>query len=57
MKRAVYPGSFDPITFGHLDILNRASRIFDEVTVLIMNNINKDYFFNWKERLSMAKEA
>jgi len=57
VKRAVYPGSFDPITFGHLDILNRASRIFDEVTVLIMNNINKDYFFNWKERLSMAKEA
>lgn len=57
MKRAVYPGSFDPITFGHIDILDRASRIFDEVIVLVMNNINKRYFFSREERCGMVKEA
>ncbi|AKI96829.1 pantetheine-phosphate adenylyltransferase [Kosmotoga pacifica] len=57
MKRAVYPGSFDPITYGHIDILNRAAKIFDEVIVLVMNNINKKYFFSFEERFDMVKEA
>lgn len=55
--KAIYPGSFDPITYGHIDILKRASKIFDEVTVLVMRNINKRYFFTFSERLSMVERA
>ena len=38
MKKAIYPGSFDPVTYGHLDIIQRASSIFDEITVSVLNN-------------------
>jgi pantetheine-phosphate adenylyltransferase len=55
--KAIYPGSFDPITYGHMDILKRASKIFDEVVVLVMKNINKRYFFTFSERLSMVEKA
>jgi len=55
--KAIYPGSFDPITYGHIDILKRASKIFDEVVVLVMKNINKKYFFTFPERLSMVEKA
>ncbi len=41
MKRAIYPGSFDPITFGHLDIINRASKLCDELIVGVLNNNQK----------------
>ena len=44
-KIAVYPGSFDPITFGHLDIINRALKIFDEVIVAVANNEQKNPLF------------
>ena len=57
MKRAIYPGSFDPITNGHLDILRRASNVFDEIIVLVAVNPNKHFNFSPKERMEMIKEA
>ncbi len=57
MKIAVYPGSFDPITNGHLDILNRACSLFDKVIVLVANNPNKSSNFSTLERVEMIKEA
>lgn len=57
MKIAVYPGSFDPISNGHLDIIERASKIFDTLYVLVSINPNKQYLFNSDERLHMLKVA
>ncbi len=57
MKKAIYPGSFDPITNGHLDILKRASKVFDHVTMLLAVNPNKKSEFTVEERLTMMKEA
>ena len=57
MKKAVYSGSFDPITNGHLDILKRALEVFDEVIVLVANNQEKKSRFSVKERVQMIKEA
>ena len=55
--RAVYPGSFDPITKGHIYIAERAAAIFDEVRVSILVNLQKRYTFGVEERYSMAREA
>ena len=57
MKIAVYPGSFDPITNGHLDILDRACALFDKVIVLVANNAHKSSNFSVEERVEMIKEA
>ena len=57
MKKAIYPGSFDPITNGHMDILKRASQLFDHVTMLLAVNPNKKSEFTVEERLQMMKEA
>ena len=57
MKIAVYPGSFDPITNGHIDILNRALEIFDKVIVLVAVNPNKKGRFSPEERIAMIEEA
>ena len=57
MKIGVYPGSFDPITNGHLDVIERASKIFDEVIVLIAINNEKESFFSVEERIEMIKES
>ncbi|MBR5032843.1 MAG: pantetheine-phosphate adenylyltransferase [Treponema sp.] len=56
MIKAVFPGSFDPPTNGHLDIIQRASKLFDDVDVLISVNPNKNYMFTEQERLEMLKE-
>jgi len=52
----IYPGSFDPPTNGHLDIMKRAACIFDQLEVVIADNPNKKYFFSSQERLSMISE-
>ena len=57
MKRAIYPGSFDPITNGHLDILNRAAQVFDEIIVLVAVNPNKKFNFSPEDRVAMIQEA
>src|SRR5215213_5896369 len=57
MRRAVCPGSFDPVTNGHLDIIRRAARLFDEVTVGVLVNPNKQSLFSVDERLSMLGEV
>tara|TARA_B100000427_G_scaffold54552_1_gene42262 strand:- start:19468 stop:19944 length:477 start_codon:yes stop_codon:yes gene_type:complete len=49
-KKALYPGSFDPITYGHLDIIKRASEIFDELTIAIVDNPDKSPLFSIEER-------
>lgn len=56
MKIALYPGSFDPVTFGHLDIINRSAKLFDELIVGILNNSQKNALFSVDERVSMIKE-
>lgn len=56
-RRAIYPGSFDPVTFGHLDIIKRALLLFDELYVLIAINSEKDALFGIDERLHMMKKA
>jgi pantetheine-phosphate adenylyltransferase len=56
MKRAIYPGSFDPVTFGHLDIIARASGIVDELVVGVLHNRQKNSLFSLEERVSMITE-
>lgn len=57
MKIAIYPGTFDPITFGHIDIIKRAASIFKDITVAVVENPPKDAFFSYAERVRMVKEA
>ena len=57
MKTAIYPGTFDPITYGHIDVIKKALKVFDRVVVGTTNNINKDYFFSIDERLSIIKNS
>ncbi len=53
--RAIYPGSFDPVTYGHIDIIKRASTVFNDFTVVLMNNLRKKPLFSVEERLEMLK--
>ena len=57
MKRVVCPGSFDPITFGHLDIIERASKMFDEVVIAVLMNVTKSSLFSVDERMEMIREV
>lgn len=57
MSNALYPGSFDPVTLGHLDIIERASRQFDQLFIGVIHNINKHNFFTLPERIALMKEA
>ncbi len=54
---AIYPGSFDPITYGHLDIIERASRLFDRVVVAVLRNPSKNPLFTVEERIIQIKEV
>jgi len=57
MRKAIYPGSFDPITFGHIDIVNRACKLFDHLTIIIANNSAKNTLFTIEERVVLVKEV
>ena len=57
MKTAIYPGSFDPVTKGHLSIIERASKIFDRLIVCVMVNAGKSPLFDQKERVALIKKA
>ncbi len=57
MKKAVYPGSFDPVTYGHLDIIKRASEIFDVLIVSVLDNKAKTPLFSVEERVKILKEV
>lgn len=57
MIKAVYPGSFDPVTYGHLDIIERAARVVDEVIVAVLINSSKKPLFSIEERVEMLRET
>ena len=57
MKKAIYPGSFDPVTLGHLDIIKRASKIFDHVIIGVLNNTSKTPLFSSEERVNMLRDV
>jgi pantetheine-phosphate adenylyltransferase len=57
MRRAVFPGSFDPLTNGHLDIIRRSSPLFDEIVIAVLNNADKNPMFSVEERCSMIRDV
>jgi pantetheine-phosphate adenylyltransferase len=57
MRRAIYPGSFDPVTNGHLDVIERARKLFDEVVVAVAHNDEKQPLFSLKDRLDLLRET
>ena len=57
MKTAIYPGTFDPITYGHIDVIKKSLKIFDRVIVATTDNVNKNYYFSIDERLSIIKNS
>ena len=57
MKTAVYPGTFDPITFGHIDVIKKSLKIFDKLIVATTDNNDKDYFFSLDERLDIINNS
>ena len=56
-KNAIYPGTFDPITFGHIDVIKKALKLFDQIVVGVSDVNNKDYLFNADERIEIVKKA
>ena len=56
-KVAVYPGTFDPITFGHIDVIKKALKLFDKIIIAVSDGTNKNYLFNSTERIHLNKKA
>ena len=56
-KTAIYPGTFDPITFGHIDVIKKALKLFDKVVVAASDGTNKKYLFNSSERIELIRKA
>ena len=57
MKTAVYPGTFDPITFGHIDVIKKSLKIFDKLIVATTDNNDKEYFFSLEERINIINNS
>lgn len=57
MNKAIYPGSFDPVHYGHIDVIKRASKMFDELTVSVLDNKSKSPLFSVDERVKILQEA
>ena len=57
MKTAIYPGTFDPITYGHIDVIKKSLTIFDRVVVATTDNINKNYYFSIEQRLDIINNS
>jgi pantetheine-phosphate adenylyltransferase len=57
MKTAIYPGTFDPITYGHIDVIKKSLNIFDRLIVATTDNINKNYYFSIEERLDIIENS
>ena len=55
-KVAIYPGTFDPITFGHIDVIKKGLKLFDKIVVAVSNVENKDYLFDSDERIEIVKK-
>ena len=56
-KVAIYPGTFDPITYGHIDVIKKGLKLFDKIVVAVSNVDNKDYLFDADERIDIVKKA
>tara|TARA_Y100000591_G_scaffold241053_1_gene211709 strand:- start:1785 stop:2279 length:495 start_codon:yes stop_codon:yes gene_type:complete len=56
-KIAIYPGTFDPITFGHIDVIKKSLKLFDKIIVAVSDGENKDYLFDVEERIDIVKKA
>ena len=56
-KIAIYPGTFDPITFGHIDVIKKALKLFDKIVVAVSDGENKNYLFNVEERIKIVKDS
>ncbi len=57
MKTAIYPGTFDPITFGHIDVIKKSLKMFDRIIIATTDNINKNYLFSIDERISIIQNS
>ena len=57
LKSAIYPGTFDPITYGHIDVISKSLKLFDKVVVAVSDGENKEYLFNAEERIEIIKKA
>ena len=57
MRTAIYPGTFDPITYGHIDVIKKSLKIVDKVVVATTDNVSKEYFFSVEERISIIKNS
>ena len=57
MNIAIYPGTFDPITYGHIDVIKKSSEVFDRVIVATTDNINKNYHFSIEDRISIINNS
>ena len=56
-KTAIYPGTFDPITFGHIDVIKKSLKLFEKIIVAVSDGENKKYLFNVDERIKIVKKA
>ena len=57
MKTAIYPGTFDPITYGHIDVIKKSLQVFDRLIVATTDNVNKDYHFSIEDRLNIINNS